>query len=185
MRRNWKYDALKNAITSNSLSELKNLTENGVDINTTEEYSDQNILIYYILNHDELDFAPFELIEFLIKCGISVNHRGNKRTKQMSALHYAVLSKSMVITTCLIENGADVELQDKNGNTALWQGIMNYRGDDKIKAILEYLLLNGASLDTKNYHGNSPRKMIETISGGIKAGHNDQKWELNDLLKNN
>ena len=180
--RNDKYEALKNAIFKNNLPELKKLIDAGVDINTTDEYSDQNVLVYYIQNCNKLDFEPSELIRFFIESGIDINHKGNKRTEQISALHYAVLSKSLSSTIALVESGINIELQDKNGNTALWKGIMSYRGDSTAREILNYLLQKGASLDNDNHYGISPRKLITTISEGIQAGHNDQKWDLSDLL---
>ncbi len=177
------YHALQLAVLS-GMDELEKRINEGVDINCVEEYGNENILAYYVQNWKKSNISPEKTIKFFVSNGIDINHQGNKRTQMFSALHLGVMFKSIEIVKTLVESGAIVELQDKNGNTPLWKGVLEYRGDIKIKEIMEYLIKKGASLDTENYHGNSARKMIETIHGGIEAGHNDQSWTLNDLLEN-
>ncbi len=177
------YQALQLAVIS-GIDELEKRINEGLNINSVEEYGNENILVYYVQNWNKSNLEPEKVIEFFVSNGIDINHQGNKRTQMFSALHLGVMFKSMEIVKTLVESGATIELQDKNGNTPLWKGVLEYRGDIIIKEIMEYLIKNGASLDTQNYHGKSARNMIEIIQGGIEAGHNDQSWSLNDLLVN-
>lgn len=59
---------------------------------------------------------------------------------------------------------------------------MNYRGEEEQLKIINLLLQNGASFDIKNLHDKSVRDMINTIGGGIDAGHNKKEWDLRHLL---
>ncbi|MFK7807901.1 MAG: ankyrin repeat domain-containing protein [Saprospiraceae bacterium] len=177
------YNALKDGLVTGELSLIEQLVNDGLNINATEGYGNENILSFFILNHRDLKMDSIKFLKLCVKNHINLDHVGNKRTQQMAPLHLSVISNSILITEYLIETGATVDLQDKNENTPLWKGVMNYRGDEGIKTILELLITHGASLDTKNYHGRSPRDMILSIQGGIEAGHNNQEWNLMNLLK--
>lgn len=123
------------------------------------------------------------MVDFLIHCGIDINHQTNKRSSEISALHNAVANNNYKIVSYLIEKGAKIDIQEVNGNTALWKAVMNYRGDEEELKIINLLLLKGASIDIKNIYGISVIDVINTVGDGIDAGHNKKEWDLRHLLK--
>lgn len=67
-----------------------------------------------------------------------------------TALHYAVQNNKYAFVEKLLNAGADFELQDKYGNTALIRAVSSFRGDGRI---IELLLENGADRNKKNNYG--------------------------------
>lgn len=169
----------------NDIPELKNQKSQGVDFTITDPQNQNNILIAYSgYGYDE-KYTQKEMVRFLIECGLDVNAQRNGRGSNLSALHMAVANGFIDIIEVLIENGADVEVKDKNGNTPLWNAVMNYRGRDGELEIIKCLLSNGSSLDTKNNHDNSPRDIIVETRSGIDDDLNQKEWDLSFLLKEN
>jgi hypothetical protein len=92
-----KFMALKEAINSCSIDELRNRIKEGVDINTCDSYSNTNILMFYSSNAKKLNWNPTELIEFLKSEGVEINHLRNNRLKgSSSALYFAVIQKTLI-----------------------------------------------------------------------------------------
>ncbi|UTW63795.1 ankyrin repeat domain-containing protein [bacterium SCSIO 12741] len=178
-----KYMALKEAINSGSMQELKKRTREGLPINTLDPYSQANILMFYASKARDLRWDSRELIAFLKSEGVDLNHFRNNRLKgSTSALHFAVIQKNEGLVKALVKEGASVDLKDGNGNTPLWKAVMDYRGEPEMKSIIHFLIEQGSSLDEKNDYGNSPRDMIIRVSEGIKAGINQNEWDLSELL---
>jgi ankyrin repeat protein len=178
-----KFMALKEAITSGSIDELRNRIKEGIDINTCDSYSNTNILMFYSSNAKKLNWNPTEIIEFLKSEGVDINHLRNNRLKGgSSALHFAVIQKNFDLTQALVNSGAEIEIKDGNGNTPLWKAVMDYHGEIEMMQIIRLLLSNGASLETKNYHGNSSIDIILQRADSIAAGQIKKKWDLTELL---
>ena len=179
-----KFMALKEAINSCSIDELRNRIKEGIEINTCDSYSNTNILMFYSSNAKKLNWNPNELIKFLKSEGTDINHLRNNRLKgSSSALHFTVIQKNFDLTKALVDNGAEIEIRDGNGNTPLWKAVMDYKGETEMMKIIKFLLANNASLDTKNDHGNSARDNITRRAEGIAAGHNKKEWDLTEILK--
>jgi ankyrin repeat protein len=172
-------------IYKNSISELKAYRVQGVDFTVLDSYDKGNLLISYSVYGYQEHYTKTEMVKFLIESGIDVNHQSNGRDNQKSALHSAVSNEHFEIVKILIENRADIEVKDKNGNTPLWNAIMMYRGDQNQLEIIKYLMSKGSSLDTKNNHDSSPRDIINTIGEGIDNDHNQKEWDLRFLLNIN
>lgn len=68
-----------------------------------------------------------------------------------SCLHLAVLKGNIEMVTLLLENGIDVNMQNKKGNTPL-----HYAADLGHTSIAELILKNGGRLDIENSYGNEP-----------------------------
>lgn len=177
------YLALQHSIISNDLTEIQREFDEGIEVNATEENGEGNILMYYILNWNEFNFKPKDIIELLIRNGININHQRNSRLKNASALHYAITSKNIEINKTLVENDAHSEVKDSNGNTPLWRAIMDFRGEQELKEIIEYLINYGSSLDTKNESGISPRDIILRRKENINQGLNKKEWDLSHLTR--
>lgn len=129
------------------------------DISGYDQYGN-NILHYYILNNEAITIPAKEIICEFLSRGLDVN---SKQTKKdcCSALYLAVQVRSKELVALLLEMNAEVDLQDINGNTPLWQAVMNYRGDSYF---IDLLLKYGAKPNLKNKHGVSPKKLANTIA---------------------
>jgi len=179
-----KFMALKEAVNSCSIDELRNRIKEGIDINTCESYSNTNILMFYSSNAKELNWNPTELIKFLKSEGVDINHLRNNRLKgSSSALHFAVIQKNFGLTQALVNAGAEIEIMDGNGNTPLWKAVMDYRGEIEMMNIIKLLLSKGADMDKKNNHNNSPRDLIERSGKSIDAGLDNKEWDLREIIK--
>ncbi|RZJ68363.1 MAG: ankyrin repeat domain-containing protein [Flavobacterium sp.] len=174
-------DLLK-LIYENDIVSLENLKLDGVDFCKTDNYDKNNLLIAYAGYSYDNKYEPKDLIDFLLKCGIEINHKRNKRGNELSALHKAVAMKNYKIVEHLLKRKAQIDIQEVNGNTPLWTAVMNYRGEEEQLKIINLLLKNDASLDIKNLHNKSARDMINIIGGGIDAAHNKKEWDLRYLL---
>ena len=64
------------------------------------------------------------------------------------------------MTAALLANGADIEVADRYGNTALWAAL--FRSDDG--ATIRLLLHAGADPDHFNHAGRSPRTLADTVT---------------------
>ncbi|MBX2897522.1 MAG: ankyrin repeat domain-containing protein [Cyclobacteriaceae bacterium] len=177
------FKELIDLIYRENIKGLENAKSNGVDFNILDKYDGNNILIAYAgYGFDNL-YKPEELIVFLLSTGIDINHKKNKRGSEYSALHMAVANNHYSIVKSLLENGADIEIQEGNGNTPLFIAVANYRGKKESLEIVNLLISNKASLDTKNFHNKSPRDIISMIGPGIDAGYNSKDWDLRFILE--
>ncbi len=68
-----------------------------------------------------------------------------------SALHIAVLKKNLPIVQFLIENGADVNIQNKLGKTAL-----HHAGEQNAVDIAKLIIAHGGRLDIYDSYNNGP-----------------------------
>lgn len=75
------------------------------------------------------------------------------------------------VARLLVGKGLPVDQQDRFGNSALWRAVFDWRPGARFLAV-DCLLQLGANLDLKNYHGSSPRDVLE----------NDGKDELKKHL---
>ncbi|WP_318676850.1 ankyrin repeat domain-containing protein [Treponema sp.] len=67
-----------------------------------------------------------------------------------TALHYAIQDNKYEIAIKLLDSGADFEIPDKYGNTAIIRAVASFRGDGRI---IELLLSKGADFNKKNNYG--------------------------------
>jgi ankyrin repeat protein len=177
------FEKLAEVMQSNNLKELENEKRKGTDFCITDSYDDKNILEYSIKNGIDARFDKFKLIEFLVDCGIDINHKANKRAEEYSALHFSVLKKDLESIKNLLNFDAEIDIQDKYGNTPLIRAVMNYRGEPELKSIIDFFVDKGASLEKKNFHDISASDHIRNVGGGIDAGHNNADWDLREILK--
>lgn len=95
-----------------------------------------------------------------LRKGVDVNARGPQANA--TALHYAVRAGARDAIAALIEAGADPNLQDVNGNTALWDSVSSTKsGPDVVKA----LIAAGADRNIENKSGSSPLDYVNTVDG--------------------
>lgn len=177
------FTELSKLIYENDIDTLEKTRSEGVDFCKTDVYDKNNLLMAYASSGYDKRYQPEDLIDFLLRCGIDVNHKRNKRGRELTALHVAVSKMNYRIVSHLIDRGAEIDIREINGNTPLWIAVMNYRGQENMIKIINLLVSKGASLDLINYHECSVRDIINTIGGGIDAGYNKKEWDLRHLLK--
>ena len=73
-----------------------------------------------------------------------------------------MLKKLKPVFVMLLRNGADVNIQDGNGNTVLSEAVMVYRNDDGY--FIETLIANGARIDIANNYGVTTKGLSDTIA---------------------
>ncbi|WP_324027689.1 ankyrin repeat domain-containing protein [Maribacter sp. BPC-D8] len=169
-------------IYENTISDLTVHKNNGVNFCTHDSYDKGNLLISYAGYGYQEHYTQTEMTNFLLECGFNIDDKLNARANGRSALHCAVANGHFEIVKVLIENGALVEIKDKNGNTPLWNAVMMCRGNEQQKEIIKYLVSKGSSVDTKNNHDLSPRDIINRIGEGIDNNQNKKEWDLRFLL---
>ena len=140
------YTALHYAVKSKNFDALSCLVHNGADVNLFTSYEHSTPLILACQSHNKLD-----AINALLNKGADVNHQDRNG---QSALHFAssdicdwLIQHLADVNMCdngnwtplmlasrksdvkkvatLIENGAKVDLQDINGNTALHHAVLS------------------------------------------------------------
>lgn len=110
------------------------LLNNGVDINSVDDMG-HNLLMYACNKCD------FELVKFLISYNIDINYQ-NMKNKE-TALMIASNNYSYDITRFLLENGANPNIQNHIGNTAIMDLVIEaelggYINVDIIKLLIEF-----------------------------------------------
>ncbi|MDF1738134.1 MAG: ankyrin repeat domain-containing protein [Verrucomicrobiales bacterium] len=78
-------------------------------------------------------------------------------------LHFAVQNRIIDAAKLLLEAGATVDAKDAHGNTPLWGAVMQFRDYEET---IDLLVSYGASPDSKNNYGKSPRDLALSMKGG-------------------
>ena len=84
-------------------------------------------------------------------------------------LHFAAQAQDSAAARLLIEAGAHVDAKDAHGKTPLAVALFNVR--DGEGEVIEVLLAAGASPDTKNNAGVSPRDLAERVANYDLSQH--------------
>jgi len=164
------------AAISNSIEELKELINDGIDINWADTEGHKMTALMYACFNDHID-----VVKLLIKHKVNMSIKRNYDGK--TALMYAVQEGHYKITKLLIENDCDIFSKCLDGKSALNIGLLlnheeiielllfHYPTDYKFKdgksllhlAVLykniyavELLLKNGFDINIHDNNGNSP-----------------------------
>lgn len=124
------------AIEKNEISKVKELIENGIDINVKD-----------MINRTPLtaavEFNRFDILKYLIKKGAKVKISDGHRTP----LTIAAQNNNIKIMKLLIENGADIA--DVNMYFVIGGSQENYKA-------VRYLIENGYGINKRNKYGFTP-----------------------------
>lgn len=99
------------------------------------------------------------LLNWLISNGANINHQDRNG---FTALHFIGQEKTFESAVILINNKADLELKDCNGNTPLMDAIFNSKGDYKI---VDLFIQFGSNSDNYNNHEMTPRLLGVSMAG--------------------
>ena len=122
------------------------LEELHADINHRDRFGWSPLYCAVLDNHPDL-------VRYYLKHGADVNIRDrDKKTTLMLCFESIFLAaeEALTLAEILIQGGADLEAQDKNGSTALFYAIE--KGNDKA---IEFLLNSGASMEIRDKKGNT------------------------------
>jgi hypothetical protein len=114
-----------------------------------------------------------EIIRLLLAAGANPNAAANHR--RSSPLHYAAdgfitgpawdAERQVATLRCLIDNGADIHLQDKNGATPLHRAVRT-----RCAAAVKFLLDAGSDPTTRNKPGSTPFHLAVQNTGRGGSG---------------
>lgn len=120
-----------------------------------------NILHYFLNNEQSFSLKWDKIIPDILSKGLDINEKQSKGAFQRSPLHIAVFLKQKEIVDYFINQGADINSVDANGNSILWTAVMKYDGDGYF---IETLIGHGADIHRKNNHGVSAIELANTIA---------------------
>lgn len=111
-------------------------------------------LIKAVLNKDDkllkkiLDSKDITIINYQDKAGFT-------------ALHFAIQENQYDYAVQLIEAGADFEIADMYGNTAIIRAVSSFKGDGRI---IKLLLSKGADINKENNYGVSAIEWAKNVA---------------------
>ena len=157
------------ACEHNLLDFVKVLVEKGADVNERSYVRWQVRNLY----RTPLDTAKdLSILKFLLEKGADVNAKNGELDR--TALHRAVLSRSLDTARLLIEKGATVNMKDKEGNMPLH--LAAYKNDyDMVKLLIQ----NGAEMNAKTSDGDRPAGL--TTSKAVKKLLKDNGGKTNSF----
>jgi hypothetical protein len=172
---------LTSAIVENDIDAVKRLLREDRDLATRQIQKAklyQSKIFHWIYVGDtalHLAVAGYrlEIVKALLKAGADANAAKNMR--KSSPLHYAADGfitgpvwdgKRQVATIrCLLEHGADIQLPDMNGATALHRAVRT-----RCRAAVKFLLAAGADPTVKNKPGSTPFHLAVQNTGRGGSG---------------
>lgn len=142
-------------LNNNSDNFMQTLTD--YDINSKDKYG-SNLLHYYIMNSKAITLSSSMIISELATKGLDINE---KRKDGRSSLYLSVQYQLKDVFGLLLDFNADLDAQNINGNTPLWEAVMQYNGDG---FFIEQLMKRGANPDIENKYGVSPKSLAKTVA---------------------
>lgn len=114
---------------------------------TITEVEDWNYL--HKINLNPRVQVPKETIQFYLDKGVAINAQD---CYGMTPLHYAVRAHNFDAVKLLLENGADLTIENQDGLNPLWQAFVKVPKEEDVP-IIKLLIEHGADPYKKNKHG--------------------------------
>jgi len=129
---------LMKAASVGDLEITKLLIQKGANINDTD--ADGLTALHYLTSGN----GNNEVLKYLIQCNADINA---KSRSEKTPLMNAAANEFYYITQTLLENGAEINAQDKNGLTALMMAVQKYHNINVVKLLIE----KGADPNLKDF----------------------------------
>jgi ankyrin repeat protein len=123
--------------------EFDSLVDTIDDINQVNDFG-QNLL------HAAVASNNHHVADVLLSKNININQQDYEG---LTPLHYAATYSNARMAEKVIKAGGDLKIVDQNGNSPLWAGVFNAKGD---YGVVDLLIRNSADPHQKNKHGLSP-----------------------------
>lgn len=139
------------------------------NINALHKYSGFNLLQLAVASNSKLE-EKIKIVMFLIKEGIDINFVEKKRLRNALHILYFFMTNTSAkylysITKILVENGIDLNAQDKYGSIPLKYAIFSVKNPtEDMMEIYQYLIENGSDYNIKNNYGESCKDSAREIS---------------------
>lgn len=175
---------LDHAVSTDRIDIVKLLFENGANSSKAPRiYDDNSDMRVLLKSHgvpskdinapDKMGWPPLpyacrgdkgehpEKVLNLLKLGADIDVRSSKGK---TALHCAAKAGFLKVINVLMENGANIDAVDNNGETPLYEAIRStIKNREKQRAALEALLTQGANLNVKNRMGLTPLQVAQQM----------------------
>ncbi len=175
---------LDHAVSADRVDIVKLLFENGADpSNAPKIYDDNSEMSVLLKSHgvpskdinafDWMGWPPLpyacrgdkgehpEAVLRLLELGADINVQSSKGK---TALHCAAKAGFLKVIDVLMENGANIDATDNNGETPLYEAIRStIKNREKQRAALEALLIKGANPNAKNRRGLTPLQVAQQM----------------------
>lgn len=166
---------LENSLLSETLvgsnsARIRELVEQGANVNARESYDGQTALIYASRNRNK---GFNEVVRFLIEKGADVNaYDKNGNTALISAARYGLADNVQT----LIGKGADVNAKNNGGVRAL-----TYAAMDGYTDVVRLLIKNGANVNGKDGMDQTALSMARFMKNQKETSEGHKK-ALNDII---
>ena len=129
------------------LNIVKNLVQNGAEINARNKYNKWTPLHYAAFN------GYLEIVYYLLDHGAKIEAKDDVET---TPLMFAVHKNHFEVVKCLIEKGAQLDIKDKYGYTPL-HFAAKYSSLEMVKLLVE----NGAKIDETTIYNHTPFEIAD------------------------
>ena len=161
---------LEGAINSGNIWLMKYRIREGADVNAIDSQGHTMLKIacnYWRVgdkgkeDFDRQQATICEMIRFLLNNGAAVNKLDDAARE--APLHIAARKKMYKVLELLLAQGANPNLQDRDGNTALHLAVLPPLypyGENETIDIIELLIRGGANVNARNHKGKTPLGLI-------------------------
>lgn len=154
------------AIYANAKDACIWLVNNGIDINKTYDYGDTAL-------HMAASNGQIDIVSSLLELGANIHANGFDGNSVLSS---GVYSDDPEMIAFLIENGAQLNVQNNMGQTELFVAANSLRHNENDNAVLKYLLDHGSDPTIKDINGNTALeyfKYINRNTGHLVSNYDD------------
>lgn len=134
---------LRDAASNGNIPEIERLIKNGADVNAKDQFTGSTVL------HNALSSHNSAVTKLLLSLGANPNQSDDFGEP---VLIKAALANQHEVVKVLLDNGADINIKDRKGNTALLVAVKEGQGWTNV---VEVLIAGGASPEAVGTSGES------------------------------
>ena len=161
------FKAVREAVKEKDISNIKKALDNGADVNAKNQYGETPLISGIPSGYGSMHEIDKEVVILLLKRGAYINAKNKYGDTALHKASHLVkiesCNKSNEMTTeeikesrlgmitLLLDNNANIDAQDKEGNTPIY--LATYSGADDV---VNLLITRGANIDKKNIYNKKP-----------------------------